>query len=289
MNWHERMNAVVGYIETHLTEDIDMNKLARMTGQSQVNFQRTFSIVTDMSVHEYIRRRRLTQAAFQLANSREQVVDIAAAFRYESPEAFARAFKEIHGVSPSAARKKGTPLKTFPRITFQLILKGAVAMDYRIETKEAFDVYGIEKIFTMKGGKNLTDIPAFWTECRDDGRLGKLLQSAHGISGVHAVCDYREMEGDSFPYMLFAFKTPESDTDGYTQVRVPAATWAVFRTENHTLEQTPNAIQGLIKRVYTDWLPTAGYNKVDGYELELYFDAGFGMCYSETWIMVTPK
>ncbi len=292
MNWQEGMNKAVGYIEAHLCEEINMNRAAQIMGLSQLSFLRTFSILTDMSVHEYVRRRRLTQAAFRLQNGREQVVDIAAAYGYESPEAFARAFKEIHGVSPTLARKKGTHLKSFPRLTFQLILKGAVAMDYRIETKESFDVYGIEEIFTLKDGQNLKDIPAFWERCWADGRCEKLMKSAGGSNDLHAVCTYpagKTLEADQFPYMIFTFKKDGCDTSGYTQLTVPAATWAVFRTENHTQEETSAAIQSLIKRVYTEWLPGASYNKVEGYELELYFKNSDGSWYDETWIMVTPK
>ncbi|MNN49998.1 Bacterial transcription activator, effector binding domain [compost metagenome] len=69
---------------------------------------------------------------------------------------------------------------------------------------------------------------------------------------------------------------------------VPAATWAIFRTENHTLEGTSEALQGLIKRIYTEWLPTADYEKADGYELELYYGSS-SVYWSEAWIRVKPK
>jgi AraC family transcriptional regulator len=89
--------------------------------------------------------------------------------------------------------------------------------------------------------------------------------------------------------MLFAYKTKECNTDGFTQVEVPAATWAIFKSEKHTQAQTSDVVQSLIKRVYTEWLPTAAYKKVDGYELELYFCSGLDNYYEETWIKVEPK
>ncbi|MCL1819510.1 MAG: AraC family transcriptional regulator [Oscillospiraceae bacterium] len=289
MSWHERMNLAINYIEDNLLENIDFEKLSSIVGQSPVNFQRTFSIVTDMSVHEYIRRRRLTLAAFELQNSKNKVIDIAFKFGYESPEAFARAFKEVHGTPPSLARREGTELITFPRITFLLTVKGDIAMDYRIESKEAFSVYGIEGIFSMEDDSSTRDIPKFWQDCMTDGRFEKLAASTGGDGHIHAVCGYRAMEGSKFPYMLFAFKTENSKTDGYTQVDVPAATWAIFKTKKHTMEETSGEIQGLIKRVYTDWLPTASYNQVYGYDMELYWGTEDGMCYCETWIRVEKK
>ena len=89
--------------------------------------------------------------------------------------------------------------------------------------------------------------------------------------------------------MLFAYHTKNSNTDGFTKVEVPAATWAIFKSEEHTQEQTSGVIRSLIKRVYTDWLPTASYKKVDGYELELYFNSSDGKHYVETWIRIEPK
>lgn len=289
MNWYERLNKAIDYIEENLCEDIDFGVVSKIMCQSAVNFQRTFSIVTDVSIFEYIRRRRMTLAAFEMQNTNIKVIDISMKYGYESPEAFTRAFNEIHGVSPTTARKEGLILKAFPRITFLLSIKGDVAMDYRIESKEGFSVYGIEGIFSPNGGKKLTDIPQFWLKTMKDGSLDKLLKSTNGTSNIHTISQYRKTGENTFPYMLFAYKTEGSDITGYRQVNVPAATWAIFKTRKHTQEETSSVIQELIKRVYTDWLPTASYEKVDGYELELYFRTDDGRCYCETWIRVIPK
>lgn len=279
----------ISYIEDNLTGYIDLEKVSSIICQSAVSFQRTFSIVTDISIFEYIRRRRITLAAFELLNSKDKVIDIALKYGYESPESFARAFKEIHGISPTTARKEGVQLKSFPRITFLLTLKGDTAMDYRIESKDPFTVYGIEEIFTTEDGKNLRDIPKFWLDCINDGRFEKLMKSTNDpTSRIHSICQYREIGKNTFPYMLFAYQTKNSDVEGYTKVEVPAATWAIFKTEKHTEDKTSEVLQSLIKRVYTDWLPTASYKKIDGYELELYYDTDDGMCYCETWIRVIP-
>lgn len=290
MNWHERMNQAINYIEDNLLGNIDFEKISSIVGQSAINFQRTFSIVTNISVYEYIRRRRITLATFELQNSNSKVIDVALKYGYESPEAFARAFKEINGVSPSAARKEGIELRSFPRITFLLTIKGDIAMDYKIESKEAFSVYGIEKIFTTENGSNLREIPKFWQDCMNDGQFDKLSASTNEKGYIHAICDYKSTGDNTFSYMICAFKTKNSNSDGYTQVVVPAATWAIFKSEKYKDEQsTPSIIQNLVKRVYTDWLPTANYTKVDGYELELYLETEDGMYYCETWIRVMPK
>ena len=133
MSWHERMNRAVDYIENNLCNDIDLETIAKITYQSATSFQRTFSIVTEMSVSEYIRRRRMSLAALDLQNNGAKVIDTSLKYGYESPEAFARAFKEIYGISPSAARKKDNLLRIFPRLSFLLTIKGDVIMNYEQE------------------------------------------------------------------------------------------------------------------------------------------------------------
>jgi len=109
----------------------------------------------------------LALAAFDLQNSNEKIIDIAAKYSYESPEAFARAFNVLHGVSPSTARKIGTSLQAYPRISFHLTLifhltlKGDSPMNYRIEHKDGFEVYGIERIISIVDDANWTEGPSF--------------------------------------------------------------------------------------------------------------------------------
>jgi len=290
MTWYERMNEAIGYIEENLCGDIDFGVISKIVGQSPVNFQRTFSAVTDISVFEYIRRRKMTLAAFEFQGGDARVIDVALKYGYESPEAFTRAFKEIHGIPPAATRRHGGSLRAFPRISFLLSVKGAAAMEYKIENKEAFKVYGIEGIFTMEDEQNFRDIPKFWNECMNDGSCDRLVKSTNEpLSRIHAVCDYRATGGNTFSYMIFACRTENSNTEGFTEVEIPAATWAVFKTEKHPQEGVSEAVQSLMKRVYTDWMPTAGYKKLDGYELELYLADELDKCYSEIWIRVEAK
>jgi AraC-type DNA-binding domain-containing proteins len=144
LNWYERINEAFDYIEEHLDSNIDLDKVANIMCQSTVSFQRTFSIFMNISIYEYIRRRRMTLAAIELQTNSIKVIDVALKYGYESPESFTRAFKEIHGISPSAARKKAFRLNLFPRITFLLTVKGDIEMDYEIDNKS-------EQIVNFKG------------------------------------------------------------------------------------------------------------------------------------------
>lgn len=296
MDWLKRMNDALNYIEDNLESDIDYTRVARIACTSTYNFQRMFSFITDVSLAEYIRRRRLTLAAFEFQNSSVKVIDLALKYGYESPEAFTRAFLNIHGVTPTSARNMGVQLKAYPRLSFHISIKGDVEMNYKIEHKDEFTIFGVEKIFTTENGENLKAIPAFWLDEIKKGTLDKITRATgenwenkYGLCPVNAVCDYRSTGGSTFPYMLCAFKTPNSVTEGFVEAQVPAATWAIFTSEEHTEEQTNKVLQNLIKRVYTEWLPTANYEKVDGYEFEMYYSKENGKCYCEAWIRVAKK
>lgn len=293
MSWLENMNNVIEYIETNLDHEINMNKIAQISCYSVTTFQRMFSIICDMSLSEYIRHRRLTLAAFELQNSNIKIVDLAAKYHYESPEAFTRAFTSQHGVSPSVARNIGTSLKAYPRISFHLTLKGGAPMNYRIEQKESFVIYGIERIISTENEKNWKEVPDFWMEIVSNGMYDKLLLSTNlpvpdeGLNLLNAIDCYHTTNSDTIPYMIFAFQTEISNVEGFTLVEVPSATWAVFKSELHTIEETSNALTGLIKSIYTDWLPTANYIKVENFELELTYKCK-DKYYSEIWIRVMP-
>lgn len=117
MDWITGIQNAINYIENHLTEEIDYDKAAAEAACSSFYFQRIFSILCDISLSEYIRNRRLTLAGNELNASNAKVIDIALKYGYESPESFARAFSKFHGITPSEAKKNGSKLKSFSRLS----------------------------------------------------------------------------------------------------------------------------------------------------------------------------
>ena len=101
---------------------------------------------------------------------------------------------------------------------------------------------------------------------------------------INALCGYGTPEEDGFPYMLFALKTPASQTAGYKVVRVPKATWAVFRSEKGAA--VGHAIPELFARAYSEWLPASGYDKAAGPDMEIYYTDADGKHFEEVWIPV---
>ncbi|MDX1771276.1 MAG: helix-turn-helix transcriptional regulator, partial [Planococcaceae bacterium] len=91
MNWIESLQKSIDYLEDHLDSEINVEDAATAANVSVFHFQRIFLVLTDISVMEYVRRRRLTLAAQELALKTVKVIDVALKYGYETPEAFAKA------------------------------------------------------------------------------------------------------------------------------------------------------------------------------------------------------
>ena len=175
MNLLEKMNGALTYVEENLTGDIDFKKVAKLACCSEYHFKRMFSFLAGITLSEYIRRRRLSLAAFELNNSNTRIIDVAIKYGYSSPDSFTRAFQSFHGVTPSEARNNGQSLKTYSRVTFQLSIKGGSELNYRIVEKEAFRIVGIMKrVPIIFHGVN-PEIASMWKTLNDE-MINKLKQ-----------------------------------------------------------------------------------------------------------------
>ncbi len=298
MDWIDRMNEALLYVENNLDGEISLEHAARLALSSQYQFQRLFSYMAGIPLSAYIRQRRLTKAAFDLQNG-DKVIDVSARYQYDSPTAFNRAFQSVHGIPPSAARESDTVLKAFPRISFQISVKGVVQMEYRIVNKEAFRIVGVREPLRIEPliaksdiGKDfvpseVTDafkrLPAFWQE---SGQSGKIAQVCEMIerepAGLLGVSDCTGEEGSGFYYIAAATGKPVPD--GMFERTIRACTWAVFPGSG-----LPSSIQDLMKRVYAEWLPTSGYVWANSPDIEVYLDDNPVNMKYEVWLPVTKK
>ena len=144
MNIIMAFNKTIDYIETVLDGEIDEKKITYLSGYSYPMFSRLFSMLTEMTLSEYIRNRRLTEAAVLLRDTNEKIIDIAIKSGYESSDSFGTAFKSFHGFTPSEVRN-GKPFKLVSRIQLALSVKGGRSMNITIQKKKAFGVAGINE------------------------------------------------------------------------------------------------------------------------------------------------
>jgi AraC family transcriptional regulator len=114
----------MNYIEDNLDNKLEFDTIAQMACCSTYYFQRMFSFIIDMPLAEYIWRRRMTLAAFELQNSNIKIIDLAIKYDYDSPVSFSRAFQNMHGITPSEARDKSMVLKAYPRSSFYISITG---------------------------------------------------------------------------------------------------------------------------------------------------------------------
>lgn len=287
MPWIVSLQKAIDYIEANLYEQISIEDIARKANVSPFHFQRLFSIMTDCSIGEYIRRRRLTQAAHDLYNTNLKIIDLAAKYGYDTPESFTKAFRRQHGITPSEARKKKGSLKSYPRLVIQVILKGVEPMNYRIIEQEAFTIIGRKKEFSVANNENQIGIPKMWNEANENGTTDALVHLNNGkLKGTVGVCVEKAAK-NGYPVIDYWIATAYEGTapTEFETLEIPAAKWVVFEVYG----PMPNAMQETWKRIYAEWFPTSGYSHANGVpELEVYSDENTSNpdYYSEIWIPV---
>lgn len=105
MTWSESISAAISYIEDHLAEPLSVEEIARAATLSPFYFQRGFAMLCGMSVGEYIRKRRLSQAGLAVLASDRPIIDIALDFGYDSPDGFTKAFTPLRPRYAKAAAR----------------------------------------------------------------------------------------------------------------------------------------------------------------------------------------
>lgn len=262
MEWIDRLNRAMDYVESHL-EEPDWQEAAGIACCSPYHFQRMFALLAGVSLSEYVRRRRMSRAAADL-QSGERILDVALNYGYSSPTAFNRAFHAVHGLPPSQAKKPGVRLKSYPPLRFAITVQGVEEMEYRIETRDAFRIVGVSAPLGQDMEENFRNVPQLWGRAAADGTIPRLAALMDGEPrGLLGVCGGK----DNSRYFIAAASSAPA-ADGLEEYTVPALTWAVFPGGGDSAE----AIQRLQRRVVMEWLPTSGYEYAEGPDVEVYLN-----------------
>jgi AraC family transcriptional regulator len=261
----EPFNQAMDHIESHLDQRIDVADLARTAVTSEYHFRRLFSALAGMPLSEYIRRRRLTAAGGEVLAGERTLLDIAVRYGYSSGEAFARAFRGMHGVGPGEARRDGASLLSQPRMSFRLVVEGSGSIRYKVVEKDAFKVVGRKaRVPLVHEGAN-PEIAAF---IRGIGRqtLRRIEnlsdQEPRGIISVSVDLDESRAEGTELDYYHGAVTGAEVPDD-MEALAVPAGSWAVFESSG----PFPLTLQYLWRDVFTQWFPSSPYRSRPGPEI----------------------
>lgn len=290
MNTLDHMNQALKYIEDHLAEEIDLKEAAKRARCSEYHFSRMFSFLAGVTLSEYIRRRRLTLAAFDLRNPTSRVLDVAVKYGYSSADSFNKAFQGVHGITPSEARQQGQSLKAFPRMSFQLSISGGDEMNYRIEEKEAFSIVGLMKRVPIVFEGVNPEIAAMWQSLNEE-RIHKLKAISNvtprGMLSASVNFSEGRMEEKGGLDHYIGVATTEACPEEFSELKVAAGTWAVFEA----VGPFPATLQNVWGRIYSEWFPSSNYEAAPGPEIlwNEHKDTTSPTFRSEIWIPVAAR
>ena len=281
------LNRLIEFVEEHLTEDLDVTRLAGSLGTTEYHLRRMFSSLAGMPLSEYIRRRRMAVAAADVLAG-DDLLGIAVKYGYGSTEAFGRAFRSVHGAVPSDVRRNGGPLRTQPQLRFRLTVEGNTTMDARIADRPAFRLVGYSaRVPLIHHGANphiqahIASLPM-----TEHARLKELSNTEPGgLLQVSADVDPDYEEGTELTYLHgVAITDPTPVPEGLDVIEVPGGTWAVFLAKG----EYPAVLQSTWAATAADWFPSNPWRLRPGPSIVAVLDraADFSTATCELWLPV---
>lgn len=251
---YKLLNQMINYIEDHLTEDIEYIKLAQIVGVSEYSLQRIFSFIANMSLSEYIRKRRLSKAFEELKTTNIKVIDVAIKYNYDSSISFSRTFKKLFGISPKDCRNTNIEYKLFPVLLFNND-EQYNELNYTIKYIDEITIY-CKKISSDNSDDFLFNIRKLYSDVKETG-LYKLFNNEEQY-GV-----FKE-ENNIFNYYVGS----KLKIDGLDVITIPKGKYVIFEVGSRNQKD----ILEVNKNIYSKWLPSTSYKILDNINFELYKD-----------------
>ncbi|MFJ2370841.1 GyrI-like domain-containing protein [Microbacterium sp. NPDC087665] len=283
------LNDLVERIEASAEGDLDVAAFAREHGTTEYHLRRMFSALAHMSLSEYVRRRRMTVAGAELVAGAPSLLNVAVRHGYGSVEAFGRAFRAVHGITPSEARRDGGPLRTQPTLRFRLSVEGSTPMHVTITHQPSLVLAGhavdVPLIHVGVNPHIQQHIAAIAPE--EHARL-KALSDAEpsGILAVTADIDPDAPEGSMLTYLHgVALQTSTPVPDDLDAIPLDAGAWAVFAAEG----PFPDTLQTLWAATATDWFPSNPWRLRPGPSIVRYLSFTGTHASCELWLPVEEE
>jgi len=295
MDWLTCIRDAINYIEENLEKDINYQRIAEYLKVSPFILQHGFSVMTNCSIGEYIRNRRLYLAALDLKKTDDKIIDIAARYRYDNPDSFARAFTRFHGCSPNKARE-GKEIRCFLPFSLVLTIKGGDQIEYRITQKDSFKIIGFERTFSFDGSNE--EVPMFWKAIH--GKYSRVLYSIDKPQNAieKAVFDNQigefgvsiiDEDMNKYKYIISGRYSGGIIPNEMTIHEFPSSMWLVF----DCVGPLPTSIQKLNTRLFCEWLPNnSHFDLIGNVIFERYNkneDVKSPNYHSQIWIPVKEK
>lgn len=285
----KELNQVIDYIEEHLTDDLSLERVSEYAGVSDFHFRKIFFFLSGLTLSEYIKNRKLSEANKDLLNG-EKVTDVAYKYGYQSLDGFTRAFKKWSGFLPSDVIKTGIS-KSFPKLSFIITVKGGTSMEFRIEDKPAFNLVGVSKRVPMQFEGVNNEIVKLAQSITDQQK-----EEMHSLQNIepyeivnasyNADANFLKEEGD-LTHLIGVLTTENQISDRLDKVPVEACTWAIFPNEG----PFPSTLQETMARTYSEWLPSSDYEVINApsFSFTKMDPHKKGYAYSEIWIPVRKR
>ena len=296
MEWTTCIRTAIDYMEEHLEDSISAQDVADRVNISPFFLQRGFSVMTGYGIGEYLRNRRLYQAALDLRDTDDRVIDIAVRYGYESQESFTKAFSRFHGATPSQVRA-GAAVHVFLPLRIDINIQGGNQMDYKIAPMFPFKVIGFEKVFENETAQ--AEIPKFWDEICE--KYANNIYAGNepanpyekaivdNCIGEYGVC-IDDIGEDRFRYLVAGRYTGGEVPEGMTLYEFPRGDWAVF----NCIGPNPQTLQSVNNRIFSEWLPGNPDYELSGNATVEWYDCVNGEMtdpdyHSAIWIPVRKK
>lgn len=258
MNIYALLNKAINYIENNLENQIEYKTVANILQMNEYSAQTVFYCLCNISMAEYIRKRRLSSAGYDLYKTEKNVLEIAMKYQYNNSISFSRAFEKFHGIKPSTVKQNPNGLKVYSRLEFDENIKEKNTIEYNIEEREELILYGIGKKTT--NAKIGTDAPIFWQE-EQKKYIDKYGEFDYGMTSY---IDRFESEECEY-WVLYNKEIPEKN---FKKIVIPSGKWIVMKIKS----QNTKDIQEITNKFYEEFVPSTKYEFTELPELEYYHD-----------------
>ncbi len=257
MNILNELNEACNYIENNIENEIDIKEIARITNQSTDSINRFFVSMLGITIKEYIRKRRLSLAVYDLQNSDKKITDIAFKYGFNSYDSFCKAFLNQHNVTPTQAKNPSCEVNIFPPATFEINVKGAQKIKFKICDLEEFEVYGISKNFNCQSSDRFKQEKEMWSNDYEH-YPEKICQGYDGIW-------YGIFENGKYS---IARKKEDVEFNGLEKIKIKSGKYAVFTTDKGGY--AGDELSKMHDLIFNSWLKDTQYNIKREYIIEVF-------------------
>lgn len=249
---------MITYIEDNLDNEIDLNYLSSITNVNLFILERIFMFLTNMTIIEYIKKRRLSKAFEEIRNTNNKIIDIAFKYQYNSASSFNRAFKQLFNITPTECRKGIGNYKIVPIVYFE-DNKNYHCFDYEIKKIKAITIYCYH-ISANNHQDLLYKIRELYKKIKNNSYYNEF--NRYGMYGV-----FNKKENKYHYYLGTVKYFPNLE-----KYDIEENEYAIFKLPSRKQKDIVNMEALINKR----WIPSTSYNIKSNLKIELYKD---DICY----------